>query len=55
MSHLKPYSRVEKLYNIKTFLKHIDRDSSNSFIFGGGISQRPSNGKLGEVLYIIID
>lgn len=55
LSYLKPNPRMEKIYDIKQFLQYTGRDSNNAFIFGGGISQRPSNEKLGEVLHIIVD
>lgn len=46
--------KMEKKYNIKDILRYLGRNYSNSFIFGNGVSRRPSNGALGEV-YIIVN
>ncbi|XP_029661344.1 ester hydrolase C11orf54 homolog isoform X1 [Formica exsecta] len=42
--------KVEKKYNIKDILRYLGRNYSNSFIFGNGVSRRPSNGTLGELV-----
>ncbi|XP_072749056.1 ester hydrolase C11orf54 homolog isoform X2 [Anoplolepis gracilipes] len=49
-SYLSPVPRMEKIYDIEQIVRYLGRSHHNSFIFGNGISTRPSNGKLGELV-----